>query len=121
MINIVDNACYAAYKKKQEVGDKFIPKLFVKTQNQGESLLIIIRDNGQGIAPEVIDKIFNPFFTTKPPGEGTGLGLSLIHDIVVGQHQGDIKINTEVGEYTEFVLTIPINLSFPEYQGCKYD
>ncbi|BAB73981.1 trifunctional serine/threonine-protein kinase/ATP-binding protein/sensor histidine kinase [Anabaena sp. FACHB-709] len=121
LINIVDNACYAAYKKKQEVGDKFIPKLFVKTQNQGESLLIIIRDNGQGIAPEVIDKIFNPFFTTKPPGEGTGLGLSLIHDIVVGQHQGDIKINTEVGEYTEFVLTIPINLSFPEYQGCKYD
>lgn len=111
LINIVDNACYAAYTKKQHSDDNFIPKIFVQTRNLGESFTIVIRDNGLGIAPDIIDKIFNPFFTTKPPGEGTGLGLSLIQDIIVAQHQGDIKINTEWGEYTEFIITLPANLA----------
>ncbi|AUT01473.1 serine/threonine-protein kinase PknK [Nostoc sp. CENA543] len=111
LINIVDNACYAAYKKKQNSDNNFIPKIIVKTKNLGESFMIIIRDNGQGIAPDIIDKIFNPFFTTKPPGEGTGLGLSLIQDIIIAQHQGDIKINTELGEYTEFIIILPANFT----------
>jgi signal transduction histidine kinase len=111
LINIIDNGCYAAYKKKQEIGKQFIPQLFIKTQHQGENFSIIIRDNGNGIAPNLIDKIFDPFFTTKPAGDGTGLGLSIIQDIIVGQHQGDIQVKTEVGAYTEFIIIIPISLS----------
>ena len=60
-----------------------------------------------GIAPEVKEKIFNPFFTTKPAGEGTGLGLSMSHDIVVKQHGGTIEVDTELGIFTEFIITLP--------------
>jgi predicted ATPase/signal transduction histidine kinase/tRNA A-37 threonylcarbamoyl transferase component Bud32 len=107
LINIIDNACYAAHQKKKTLGDDFVPRLTIATQNQGDSLLISIKDNGQGIPPDFLDKIFTPFFTTKPTGEGTGLGLSLTHDIIVGQHHGEINVHTEVGEYTEFVLSLP--------------
>jgi signal transduction histidine kinase len=68
---------------------------------------IRIRDNGTGIPPEVKEKMFNPFFTTKPAGEGTGLGLSMSHDIVVKQHGGTIDVATEPGAFTEFVITLP--------------
>ena len=68
---------------------------------------IRIRDNGGGIPPEVKEKIFNPFFTTKPAGEGTGLGLSLSHDIVVKQHGGSIEVDTQPGEFTEFKVILP--------------
>ena len=68
---------------------------------------IRIRDNGTGIPPEVKEKMFNPFFTTKPPGEGTGLGLSLSHDIVVKQHAGSIEVDTRPGEFTEFKVILP--------------
>ena len=68
---------------------------------------IRIWDNGTGIPPEIIDKIFNPFFTTKPAGQGTGLGLSLSFDIVVQEHQGQINVNSTVGKYAEFVIVIP--------------
>jgi two-component system, NtrC family, sensor kinase len=70
---------------------------------------IRIRDNGTGISPEVREKIFNPFFTTKPTGEGTGLGLSMTHDIIVKQHGGRIDVDTKVGEFTEFIITLPRN------------
>ena len=66
-----------------------------------------IRDNGAGISPEVKDKMFNPFFTTKPAGEGTGLGLSISHDIVVKQHGGSIEVDTQPGEFTEIIVTLP--------------
>ena len=66
-----------------------------------------MRDNGTGIPEDVIAKMFNPFFTTKPAGEGTGLGLSLSHDIVVKQHGGRIDVDSRVGEFTEFVVTLP--------------
>ena len=68
---------------------------------------IRIRDNGIGIPPEVKEKMFNPFFTTKPAGEGTGLGLSLSHDIVVKQHAGSIEVDTRPGEFTEFKVILP--------------
>ena len=68
---------------------------------------IRIRDSGNGIPAEAMDKIFNPFFTTKPPGEGTGLGLSLSHDIVVKQHAGSIEVDTRPGEFTEFKVILP--------------
>jgi signal transduction histidine kinase len=68
---------------------------------------IRIRDNGAGIPPEVMERMFNPFFTTKPPGEGTGLGLSMTHDIVVKQHGGTIDVATEPGSFTEFLIVLP--------------
>ncbi|MEG5000877.1 sensor histidine kinase, partial [Microcoleus sp. B4-D4] len=85
----------------------FSPVLDVKTRNLDGRIEIRIRDNGAGIKPEVLDKIFNPFFTTKPPAEGTGLGLSISHDVVVQQHRGELKVETEVGNYTEFIITLP--------------
>jgi two-component system, NtrC family, sensor kinase len=68
---------------------------------------IRIRDNGNGIPPEVKEKIFNPFFTTKPAGEGTGLGLSISHDVIVKQHGGLIEVDTQPGEFTEFRIILP--------------
>jgi len=68
---------------------------------------IRIRDNGTGISPEVKENMFNPFFTTKPAGEGTGLGLSMTYDIIVRQHGGTIRVDTEPGVFTEFIVTLP--------------
>jgi PAS domain S-box-containing protein len=106
-LNIISNACYAAYKKQQEMGEEFSPLLDVRTRNLRDAIEIRIRDNGSGIKPEVLDKIFNPFFTTKPPAEGTGLGLSISQDVIVQQHRGELKVETEVGNYTEFIIILP--------------
>ena len=72
---------------------------------------IRIRDNGKGIPQKVLNKIFNPFFTTKPTGQGTGLGLSISHDLIVQEHQGEIRVETEIGRYTEFIISLPKNLA----------
>ncbi|HWJ20176.1 MAG TPA: ATP-binding protein, partial [Geobacterales bacterium] len=77
------------------------------TKNLGDKVEIRIRDNGTGIPNEVKEKIFNPFFTTKPSGEGTGLGLSMSHDIIVKQHGGSIDVDTEPGLFTEFRIVLP--------------
>src|SRR5260221_6069598 len=106
-LNIVNNACYAANERKKESADGFAPKLTVKTNDLGSKLEISIRDNGKGIPPEIRDKIFESSFTTKPTGKGTGLGLSLSYDIVVKQHHGEIKVESKVGEYTEFIIILP--------------
>ena len=106
-INLINNACYAANNKRKKLSPEFKPKLTIKTQNLDQAVEIRIRDNGQGIPPELLDKIFEPFFTTKPTGEGTGLGLSMTHDIIVGQHQGEIKVESELGVYTEFIILLP--------------
>ena len=73
----------------------------------GDSVEIRIRDNGTGIPPDVKEKMFNPFFTTKPAGEGTGLGLSLSYDIIVKQHAGTIEVDTQPGDFTEFRVVLP--------------
>ena len=73
----------------------------------GESVEIRVGDNGTGIPPDVVAKIFNPFFTTKPAGEGTGLGLSLSHDIIAKQHGGTIDVATKLGEFCEFRIVLP--------------
>ncbi|NEP08852.1 MAG: response regulator [Symploca sp. SIO2C1] len=106
-INLINNACYAANSKKKAMSQKFEPLLTIKTNNLNKGVEVRIRDNGQGIPPELLDKIFEPFFTTKPTGEGTGLGLSMTHDIIVGQHQGKIKVKSELGAYTEFIIFLP--------------
>ena len=108
IINLVNNAYDALVDKKKRIGDDFSPEIKVTTHNFGSGGEIRIFDNGPGIAPDNLQKIYNPFFTTKPTGKGNiGLGLSICFDIVVQEHSGEINVNTEEGEYTEFVLYIP--------------
>lgn len=109
-LNIINNACYSTNQKKKELKDAYFPILQVRTKNLGDKVEIRIRDNGKGIPQEILDKIFNPFFTTKPAGQGTGLGLSLSFDIVVQEHQGEMKVESKDGEFAEFIITIPQNL-----------
>jgi len=107
-LNIANNGCYAAHQKRLQRGDSFRPKLQVTIRHSGDHVEVRIRDNGVGIPKSALQKIFNPFFTTKPTGSGTGLGLSLSYQIVVEQHKGSIRVNTEEGEFTEFVITLPV-------------
>ncbi len=108
LLNLISNGFYAATKRKSEADDEtFEPALSATTRSLGDRVEIRIRDNGTGIPPEVREKIFNPFFTTKPAGEGTGLGLSMSHDIIVKQHGGSINVETERGVFTEFIITLP--------------
>ena len=110
LLNLISNGFYAATKRKTESdGAGFEPTVAAITKDLGSSVEIRIRDNGTGIPPEVREKMFNPFFTTKPTGEGTGLGLSMTHDIVVKQHGGRIDVETRLGEFTEFIITLPRN------------
>jgi GAF domain-containing protein len=108
-LNLISNGFYAATKRKEAGADGFEPTLSASTKNLGNKVEIRIRDNGAGIPLEVKEKMFNPFFTTKPAGEGTGLGLSMSHDIVVKQHGGKIDVDTEPGAFTEFIITLPRN------------
>jgi GAF domain-containing protein len=106
-LNLISNGFYAANKRRETGGEGFEPSLTATTKNLGNRVEIRIRDNGTGIPADVKEKMFNPFFTTKPAGEGTGLGLSMSHDIVVKQHGGKIEVDTEPGEFTEFIITLP--------------
>ncbi len=106
-LNLVNNACYAAYDKMKKSGNDFSPVLKVSTKSLKDKVEIHIKDNGMGIPEEVRDKLFNPFFTTKPTGEGTGLGLSLSYDIITKMHGGNIVFETEEGTYTEFIISLP--------------
>ena len=107
LLNLISNGFYAATRRAAETGGGFEPTLQATTKNLGDKIEIRIRDNGTGISSDIKEKIFNPFFTTKPAGEGTGLGLSMSHDIIVKQHGGTIHVDTEPGEFTEFVVTLP--------------
>ncbi len=109
-LNILNNGCYSVNEKKKEKKDSFDPLLKVSTKNFEDHVEIRIRDNGKGIPQDILDKVFNPFFTTKPTGKGTGLGLSLSYDIIVQEHKGELKVNSEPGEFAEFIITIPKNL-----------
>ncbi len=107
-LNVLNNACYAAHTKAQGLGDRaFTPLLSVRTAKLADGVEIRIRDNGDGLSPEVQAQMFQPFYTTKPAGSGTGLGLSISHDIMVQQHQGTIRAESDPGVYTEIILTLP--------------
>jgi two-component system, NtrC family, sensor kinase len=108
LLNLITNGFYAVAKRKSEAGHSgFDPVLSAATRNLGNRVEIRIRDNGIGIPADVKEKMFNPFFTTKPAGEGTGLGLSMSHDIIVKQHGGTIDVETEPGQFTEFTIVLP--------------
>jgi signal transduction histidine kinase len=107
LLNLISNGFYAVTKRKAENGTGFEPSVIASTKDRGQHVEIRIRDNGTGIPAEVKEKMFNPFFTTKPAGEGTGLGLSMSHDIIVKQHGGTIDVATEPGQFTEFIITLP--------------
>jgi GAF domain-containing protein len=107
-LNLISNGFYAVTRRKMEIGNSgFEPILTATTKALGDAVAIRIRDNGTGIPAEVKQKMFNPFFTTKPAGEGTGLGLSMSHDIIVKQHGGTIEVETEPGQFTEFTIVLP--------------
>ncbi len=114
ILNLITNAFYVVAEKKKQQPDGYEPTVTVKTSKnhplggRGSEVLISVRDNGPGIPQKVLDKIFQPFFTTKPTGQGTGLGLSLSYDIVKA-HGGELNVETKVGEGTTFIISIPIN------------
>ena len=108
LLNLISNGFYATAKRNAEMnGAAYEPTLSAATKSLGDRVEISIRDNGTGIPAALRERIFEPFFTTKPAGEGTGLGLSLSHDIIVKQHAGKIEVESEPGEFTEFHIVLP--------------
>jgi two-component system, NtrC family, sensor kinase len=107
LLNLFNNAFYAVQEKKWNVNGQYEPVVSVSTKKGAATVEIVVRDNGAGISQKAVDKIFQPFFTTKPTGEGTGLGLSLSYDIITKGHGGEIKVETTEGEGTSFVVLLP--------------
>jgi signal transduction histidine kinase len=107
ILNLITNAFYATNEKKQQIGEDYEPAVTVSTKKVGDTVLISVKDNGNGIPQKVLDKIFQPFFTTKPTGQGTGLGLSLSYDVVKA-HGGELKVETKEGAGTEFLISLAL-------------
>jgi signal transduction histidine kinase len=105
LINLFNNAFYSTNEKKKKTGEDFVPAVSLTTQKKGDKILLLIEDNGLGIPQKIIDKIYHPFFTTKPTGEGTGLGLSMSYDIIK-VHNGQMKVNSKEGEFASFVIEL---------------
>lgn len=107
LLNLFNNAFYAVRQKQQAGVANYQPTVSVSTSQQNGQVEIRIRDNGTGIPQPVLAKIFQPFFTTKPAGQGTGLGLSLSYDIITKGHGGTLTATTQAGEFSEFMITLP--------------
>jgi signal transduction histidine kinase len=107
ILNLITNAFYVVNEKSKTGLAKYEPTVTVSTKKVGDQVLISVRDNGNGIPESIKEKIFQPFFTTKPTGQGTGLGLSLSYDIVKA-HDGELKVETKAGEGTTFIILIPL-------------
>jgi len=110
IINICNNGFFATREKKRRRGEAYHPTISLTTVDLGDRVEIRIRDNGTGMPQSILEKIFNPFFTTKPAGTGTGLGLSISYDIITQMHKGELKVQTAEGEFTEFIIRLPKNL-----------
>jgi signal transduction histidine kinase len=111
-LNLINNAFYAVNERqKNEKDSEYKPRVTLTTKKQADQVVIEVADNGTGMPEQVKEKIFQPFFTTKPTGEGTGLGLSLSYDIVTKGHGGTMEVETTEGEGTEFVIMLPITNS----------
>ena len=110
VLNLMNNACYAVYQKSLQTKDlEYKPTITVSLRRKGESVCLSVEDNGTGIPDDVKAKLYTPFFTTKPIGQGTGLGLSICKTIAERKHHGQLDVETAVGEFTRFTITIPIN------------
>jgi two-component system NtrC family sensor kinase len=107
LVNLINNSFYAVTEKKKQNGELYEPSVTVKTRKIRAHVEIRVKDNGTGIAQKSLDKIFQPFFTTKPSGQGTGLGLSLAYDIITKGHGGELKVETKEGEGSEFIIQLP--------------
>jgi len=112
ILNLITNAFYAVTEKKKQTGDGYEPTVSVSTKKRNSKVEIIVKDNGNGIPQKILDKIFQPFFTTKPTGQGTGLGLSLAYDIIKA-HGGEIKVETKGGDGSEFIIQLPTKSNIP--------
>jgi len=111
LVNLLGNAFYAVHERQQSNETGYDPRVSVTSRMlDRDHVEIRLRDNGTGIPAEAIERLFTPFFTTKPAGEGTGLGLSISHDIVTDQHGGSIRADSEAGAFTEFIIELPRRL-----------
>ena len=108
ILNLITNAFYAVMEKKKLHQQGYEPTVTVSTKKIDNRIMVNVKDNGTGIPQKALDKIFQPFFTTKPTGQGTGLGLSLSYDIVTKGHGGELKVETKEGEYTAFSVILPV-------------
>jgi two-component system NtrC family sensor kinase len=108
ILNLINNAFYAVQEKKAKLGNEYSATVSLNTKKSGDNVLISIKDNGNGIPQNILDKIFQPFFTTKPAGQGTGLGLSLSYDIVKA-HGGELKVQAQEGEGSEFIIQLSVS------------
>ena len=108
ILNLITNAFYAVMEKKKLHTQDYEPTVTVSTKKIDNKIIVEVTDNGTGIPQKALDKIFQPFFTTKPTGQGTGLGLSLSYDIVTKGHGGELKVETKEGEYTAFSVILPV-------------
>ncbi len=108
LLNLFNNAFYAVAEKKKTEGDTFKPAVLVSTERLDDHIEIRVKDNGKGIPEHIVEKIFQPFFSTKPTGQGTGLGLSLSYDIITKQHGGSIKAISEEGKGTTMIVQLPL-------------
>jgi signal transduction histidine kinase len=107
LLNLINNAFYAVDEKKKTGIENYDPTVSVTTDRAGDKVAVRVKDNGNGIPQKLLDKIFQPFFTTKPTGQGTGLGLSLSYDIIKA-HGGEIRVNSTPGEGAEFMIVLPL-------------
>jgi signal transduction histidine kinase len=109
VLNLITNAFYAVSEQKTQQGDAYEPTVAIQTKRNDDHVLISVKDNGNGIPSKLLDKIFQPFFTTKPTGQGTGLGLSISYDIVKA-HDGKLTVKSEEGQGSEFIITLPCHM-----------
>jgi len=107
VLNVMNNACYAVWKRQQSVSDDYKPEISVSVKFPDGNIVIKIADNGEGMTDEVKQKLYENFFTTKPAGQGTGLGMAITRDIIENSHGGKLSFTSELGKGTEFVLVIP--------------
>ncbi|PRY14303.1 two component regulator with propeller domain [Pontibacter ummariensis] len=113
LLNLFNNAFFAVLQKQKAAGCEYEPKVEVSTRRTDDSIEILVRDNGVGVPEKLKNKIFQPFFTTKPTGQGTGLGLSLCYDIITKGHGGEILVESVEGEFTEFRVLLPVAIPSP--------
>jgi signal transduction histidine kinase len=107
ILNLINNAFYAVNERDKQQAPGYKPQVIVSTKKLDDEVGIIVKDNGNGVSNNIVGKIFQPFFTTKPTGLGTGLGLSMSYDVIKA-HGGEIKVETKEGKGSDFIILLPV-------------